>query len=110
MRLVRLRVEAYQAIERAEIEFGPGLNVLYGPNDIGKSTLAGALRSALLVPPSSTLAESYTPWYADATPLVALTFLDETRRYWRIEKRFGSGAADAATLSDSKDGVSFSLD
>ena len=30
----------------------PGLNVLYGPNDLGKSTLAAAIRAALLVPPS----------------------------------------------------------
>ena len=44
MRFRRLDVRAYRAIDQAELEFGPGLNVLYGPNDLGKSTLAaGAL-------------------------------------------------------------------
>jgi len=110
MRLLKLSVEGYQAIERASIELGPGLNVLYGPNDLGKSTLAAALRSVLLVPPTSSIAEGFTPWYAEVTPHVTLTFIDEAKRYWKLEKRFGSSAADAATLSDSKDGSSFTLD
>ena len=110
MRLVKLAVEAYQAIERASIEFGPGLNILYGPNDLGKSTLAGALRSVLLVPPSSSVASDFVSWYVDATPHVELTFVDDDKRYWSLQKRFGSSAADAATLSSSKDGTSFTLD
>lgn len=111
MRLVQLCVEGYQAIERANVELGPGLNILYGPNDLGKSTLAAALRSALLVPPGTTAGEGFAPWYADAVPHVALTFTDETGRYWKVEKRFGSGGADAAaTLSDSRDGVAYTLD
>ena len=39
MKLLRLQVADFAAIANAEIEFGPGLNVLYGPNDLGKSTL-----------------------------------------------------------------------
>lgn len=110
MRLSTLSVEGYQAIERASLEFGPGLNILFGPNDLGKSTLAAALRSVLLVPPASTVAEGFASWYADVVPRVSLTFMDEAKRYWRLEKLFGSGAAEAATLSDSKDGHTFTLD
>ena len=40
MRFIRLVVEAFRAIEHAEVHLGAGLNVLYGPNDLGKSTLA----------------------------------------------------------------------
>jgi uncharacterized protein YhaN len=109
MRILALSVDGYQAIERASIELGPGLNILYGPNDLGKSTLAAALRSVLLVPPASSVAESFAPWYADVVPHVALTFMDEAKRYWRLEKRFGSGSAEAASLSESKDGHSFAL-
>ena len=68
MRLARLSVESFQAIERADVEFGPALNVLYGPNDLGKSTLAMAIRAAFLVPPTSTEAERYSPWHSGATP------------------------------------------
>jgi predicted ATP-binding protein involved in virulence len=39
MRLHRLSINSFAAIGNVEIEFGPGLNVLYGPNDLGKSTV-----------------------------------------------------------------------
>ncbi len=54
MRILRLCVADFAAVPKAEIDFGPGLNVLYGPNDLGKSTLADAIRLALLLPINST--------------------------------------------------------
>jgi len=57
MRLVKLSVQRFQCIESAEVDFGPGLNVLYGPNDLGKSSLAWAIRAALLLPHGATLHE-----------------------------------------------------
>ena len=48
MKLHRLRVTNFAAVKYADIEFGRGLNVLYGPNDLGKSTLVEAIRLALL--------------------------------------------------------------
>ena len=36
--------------------------MLYGPNDLGKSTLADAIRLALLLPHTSTHIEDYVPW------------------------------------------------
>ena len=47
MRFTKLVVESFQAIQKAEVDFGPGLNILYGPNDLGKSTLASAIRAAM---------------------------------------------------------------
>jgi predicted ATP-dependent endonuclease of OLD family len=35
MRLRRLHIVSFAAIESVDVEFGPGLNVLYGPNDLG---------------------------------------------------------------------------
>ncbi len=107
----KLVVESFQAIQRAEIEFGPGLNILYGPNDLGKSTLATAIRAALLVMPSAAEASKFTPWYADKTPRVSLTFADDSGHYWKVNKGFGgSGADTGAELHHSKDGMSFQLD
>ena len=40
MKINRLRVTDFAAIREADIELGRGLNVLYGPNDLGKSSLA----------------------------------------------------------------------
>jgi uncharacterized protein YhaN len=110
MRFVRLVVEAFRAIEHAEVQFGPGLNVLYGPNDLGKSTLAAAIRAALLVPPTSSEASQFASWFAEATPRVALTFVDAAGRYWTIRKGFGDGSNRAAELLHSGDGASFTLD
>jgi uncharacterized protein YhaN len=110
MRFTKLVIESFQVIQRADVEFGPGLNVLHGPNDIGKSTLATAIRAALLVPPSSSEATSYTPWYADVTPRVSLTFVDDAGHYWRVTKAFGGGTNTGAELQHSKDGTAFALD
>ncbi len=110
MRFVKLAVESFQAIRRADLDFGPGLNVLYGPNDLGKSTLARALRAALLVAPGAAEACEFAPWDADKTPSVALTFTDDSERYWQVKKGFGHGPNAGGELSLSNDGRAFSLD
>ena len=43
----RLRIENVAIVERAELEFGPGLNVLTGETGAGKSILLDALGLAL---------------------------------------------------------------
>lgn len=105
MRLHRLRVENFAGIGAGDVEFGVGLNVLYGPNDLGKSTLAEAIRLALLLPHTSTHSEPYSSWRGGQEPLVELTFQTEPQRYWRVSKRFGKGGSSA--LLESKDGISF---
>lgn len=108
MRLVELEVVAFQAIERAELALGRGLNVIYGPNDLGKSTVASAIRAALLVMPGSTEADRYRSWYGDELPRVRLVLADDDGRYWRVDKTFGGSQGSAkASLESSKDGVSF---
>lgn len=107
MRFQKLTVEHFRRITHAEVEFAPGLNVLHGPNDLGKSTLGVALRAALLLPPTSAVADSYRPWNSDEKPVVALTFLDDTLRWWRVVKRF---TENRATLLSSKDGKDFTAE
>ncbi len=48
MRLLALEAEHFGCVRRASLRLGPGLNVLHGPNDLGKSTLAEAVRAALI--------------------------------------------------------------
>ena len=45
--LTRLFIENFALIERVEVEFGPGLNVVTGETGAGKSVLLGALDSIL---------------------------------------------------------------
>lgn len=105
MKLHRLHVQNFAAIREMEISFGPGLNVLYGPNDLGKSTLADAIRLVLLLPYTSTHCEPYIPWSGAVDPFVDLTFETEAQRFWRVRKQFGKRGS--ALLQESRNGYDF---
>ncbi|WP_422918736.1 AAA family ATPase [Rhizosaccharibacter radicis] len=68
---------------------GPGINLLCGPNEFGKSTLLAALRAALFDPHRSKAdaIERHRPLRGGAAPLVAAEFELGADR-WRVEKRF----------------------
>src|SRR5437667_12633467 len=105
MRLHRLFVKSFAGILDADIELGPGLNVLYGPNDLGKSTLVEAIRLALLLPHNSTHYEPYVGWTGGDNPIVEMTFETEAQRIWRVRKEFGKGGS--SLLRESKNGRDF---
>lgn len=116
MRLLSLRVRSFGCVEEARVDLREGVNVLYGPNDLGKSTLAHAIRAALLLPSGHKEAQELRPWHRDATPEVRLSFVapDEPGtsalpRTWRVHKAFG-GKGGQAELEWSNDGESFSLE
>ena len=105
MKLRRLHAASFAAIREVDIEFGPGLNVLYGPNDLGKSTLVAAIRLALLLPHASTHSEPYVGWSNAEDPRVELTFETEAQRIWRVKKVFGKSGL--SQLQESKNGKDF---
>src|SRR5947209_4928947 len=105
MRLNRLRITNFAAIGNVDIEFGPGLNVLYGPNDLGKSTVVAAIRLGLLLPHTSTHCEQYVGWTGSEDPIVMMTFETEAQRIWRIRKQFGKGGS--SLLQESRNGKDF---
>lgn len=105
MKLLRIEVQHFGCIRSASVELGPGLNLLYGPNDLGKSTLARAVRAAFLLPHSSSAASEFAPWDSGESPEVAVTFQTESQRFYRVHKRFGDKGA--SFLEESKDGLTF---
>lgn len=105
MRLHRLRITSFGAIESVDVEFGPGLNVLYGPNDLGKSTLVAAIRLGLLLPHTSTHGEQYVGWTGAGDPTVEMTFETEAQRIWRVRKQFGKPGS--SVLYESRNGRDF---
>src|SRR5258708_7800816 len=105
MRLNKLYVTNFGGIESAEVEFGPGLNVLHGPNDLGKSTLVEAIRLGLLLPHGSTHGERFVAWGGGPEPEVEITFASEQQRIWRVAKKFGRNGS--SVLDESRDGVDF---
>ena len=105
MKLHRLRIVNFAAIENVDVEFGPGLNVLYGPNDLGKSTVVAAIRLGLLLPHNSTHCDQYVGWTGSGDPVVEMTFETEAQRIWRIRKQFGKSGS--SLLQESKNGLDF---
>src|SRR5437773_5433291 len=103
MRLHRLRVSNFAGVREADIVFGPGLNVLYGPNDLGKSTLVDAIRLALLLPHTSSHCDEFVSWTGASNPVIELTFETEAQRIWRVRKEFGK----SALLEESRNGRDF---
>ena len=108
MKLRSLAVEHFRCIRKARVEFCPGLNVLYGPNDLGKSSLAEAVRAALLLPVSARYSDDFLNWHGSGEPSVELVFETEAQRIWRVRKSFGSGAQ--AFLDESRDGADFQVE
>jgi hypothetical protein len=108
MKLLSLAVEHFRCVRKARIAFGPGLNVLYGPNDLGKSSLAYAVRAALLLQASSKEHEEFVNWDGSGDPHVELVFESEPQRIWRVRKTFGANAQ--AFLDESRSGVDFHVE
>ncbi|HTV01762.1 MAG TPA: AAA family ATPase [Luteitalea sp.] len=98
MKLHRLEVQDFRGLRHGDVTFGPAVTVLHGPNELGKSTLAEAIRAALLVPTTSRAGDEYVTWGQDRPACVTLTFEHEGQ-LWKIEKRFGH--RKQATLSNS---------
>ena len=105
----QLDVTDCAGIKTASVSLQPGLNVLHGPNELGKSTLVNAIRAALLLRVDRTEAESLRTWGVDGRPKVDLTFEQEAQRIWRVRKRFGKSGSQAY-LDSSRDGKEFSQD
>ena len=91
MRLDSLEVRDFCAVQTATIAFGPGVTVLHGPNELGKSTLVEAIHAALFVPTTSQVGHDYITWGSSAPACVTLTFEHEGK-LWRVSKRFGRRA------------------
>jgi AAA domain len=74
--------------------FAPGINVLSGPNGMGKSTLMRAVSLAFFEPHRAKSAEmqALRPWGRRLTPQVGVEF-EHSGRVYRVRKRFLEGAS-----------------
>lgn len=104
MKLLGLRAAGFRRFAHgiAVEGFAPGVNLLAGPNELGKSTLFQALEAAFLLKfgTSGAAVEALRP-RGGGDPLVEADF-DAAGRRWRIRKQFGRGKA--AILTDLESG------
>ncbi len=96
MRITRLALHDFRRYRDLDVELSPGLTVVRGPNESGKTTIQRALELAFTRRVTSTGADldALRPWDAepDARPVIALDFTDEDvesgLRTGRLEKTF----------------------
>ena len=84
MILHRLELRRFLGLADHVFEFAPGVNVVVGPNEAGKSTLRTAIRTVLYENPataSSRYREQYRTWQVDDPPELRLHFEIAGRRF-----------------------------
>jgi DNA repair exonuclease SbcCD ATPase subunit len=98
VRIRRLRMINFKHFADYEILLEPGLNLVVGPNESGKSTIVEAVGAALFTDPTSKAraAKRLERWGTEGATRLELEFEEGDRRY-RLVKDFGAGTVE---LSD----------
>ncbi len=98
MRVRKLSARDFRRYRALDITFAPGLTVVRGPNEAGKTTVQRALELVLTRRVTSTAAEieALRPWDAppEARSIVSIEFEqdeDDTRKTGTVEKTFAGG-------------------
>jgi energy-coupling factor transporter ATP-binding protein EcfA2 len=84
----RVRVRRFRKLRDRDLVCGPGLNVVYGSNDAGKSTLHLAFAAALY-PVSPTEVVTFAPWGEEQAGAIAIEF-EADERHFVLHKDFRS--------------------
>ncbi|SDU26401.1 AAA family ATPase [Halopseudomonas salegens] len=90
MQLIELEVNQFRQFRKPLrlTELQPGLNVIAGPNESGKSTLVRAIRAAFFERHGSSVVTDLQPWGdSSAAPEISLRFLWQGES-WHLHKRF----------------------
>ena len=99
MILRRLRPRRFLGLPDQWYEFAPGLTVIVGPNEAGKSSLRSAIRAALYGNPATTSSkfrDEFRSWGTEEPPVLVLEFEVDGKRFV-LTKDF---AARKITLTD----------
>ena len=87
MYLRTVNIRNFRTIASLDLQLAPGLNILFGANETGKSTFLEALHAAFFVNADSakTDVNKYRPWESQADPSVRVVF-DAGGKEFEIEK------------------------
>lgn len=109
MRIRRIRLRDFRRYRDLQVDLAPGLTIVRGPNEAGKSTIARAIELGLsgsVAPPDADL-DALRSWDAGpaAQATVTVDFVDEPRegpvRNGTVEKRFGRDGSATLTIDGS---------
>lgn len=115
MKIKSIQLKPFAGISNKKIEFCPGLTVILGPNEAGKSTLLNALKSVLFTEVELTkvrfdrLMKEYMPVKGGDTIRVSLEFQTEGKDYF-LEKIWKPGSRKGSSILKSPDQGEFTID
>jgi uncharacterized protein YhaN len=94
MRIERIRLERFRRFQELDIELSPGLNVVRGPNESGKSTLVSAIVAGLFFKTAtqSQSLRSLMSWGTDEAPVVEM-LLEFGGEHYALRKDFSKRQA-----------------
>lgn len=97
----------WKGIEHAALSLEPGINILYGPNEIGKSTVLHALKTGILeeARKNSSVLKDLIPWHRQVKAGIKVTLLTGKGERYRIEKTFPKGEARLLFIDGEKEKV-----
>lgn len=105
MKLNKIYISAFGKLKDFTLELSDGLNVIYGENENGKSTVMAFIKMMFYGSPKSSqnLSKSprkkYAPW--DGGQMAGSIEFEHSGRHYRIERTFGaSNSADKVFLCD----------
>lgn len=83
MIIENLKLKNFKKFQTLDLSFKPGLNIVRGPNEQGKSTLVAALTAALFFDPlkKNQAIKSNQSWFADKLYQIQMTFFGADQRF-----------------------------
>jgi len=115
MKLKSIQLKPFAGISDKKVDFSPGLTVILGPNEAGKSTLLNALKSVLFTEVELTkvrfdkLMKEYMPVKGGDTIRVSLEFQAEGKDYF-LKKTWKPGNRKGSSILKSPDQGEFTID
>jgi len=115
MKIKSIQLKPFAGISNKKVEFCPGLTVILGPNEAGKSTLLNALKSVLFTEVELTkarfdkLMKEYMPVKGGDTIRVSLEFQKEGEDYF-LEKIWKPGNKNGSSILKFADQREYTLD
>ena len=72
-----------------EFEFSEGINIIYGANECGKSTIIDSLRTTIFSKHTSKSqkVKATVPWNSNLSPKASIAF-ENNGKFYRLTKRF----------------------
>lgn len=115
MKIKSIQLKPFAGISNRKVEFCPGLTVILGPNEAGKSTLLNALKSVLFTEVELTKArfdkimKEYMPVKGGDTIRVSLEFQKEGEDYF-LEKIWKPGNKNGSSILKFADQREYTID